>query len=156
MFNKINWILLIVLFACTPGLYSQQAEVMIKVKDTVNVGTPFSLEIELKNVQGTFKSPEFQGLRLVGGPNTSSSFSIINGETTSKSTYAYFLMAEEPGSYLIKLHDIETGGEILSIDEIEVTAVSGNTGDSSLIKYYESPSKSEQKMQSSKRKIRKI
>lgn len=156
MYKKINWIILIVSFACTAGLYSQQSEVMIKVKDTVNVGTPFSLEIELKNIHGTFKTPEFQGLRLVGGPNTSSSFSFINGETTSTSTHTYFLMADDPGSYLIKLHDIETGGEILSIDEIEVTAVSGNTGDSSLIKYYESPMKSEQKMQSSKRKIRKI
>lgn len=156
MYKKVNWTLLIVLFACTPELFSQQAEVMIKVKDTVNAGTPFSLEIELKNVQGKFKSPEFQGLRLVGGPNTSSSISFINGETTSKSTYSYFLVAEEPGSYLIKLHDIESGGEILSFDEIEVVAVNSSTGDSSLIKYYESPLKSDQKMQSSKRKIRKI
>lgn len=156
MNKKINWILVVFLFLGVHGLYSQETEVTIKVKDTVNTNTPFTLEIELKNVQGPFKTPEFRGLRLVGGPNTSSSFSIINGETTSKSTYAYFLLAEEPGQYVIKLHDLETNGEILSFDEIEITAVTGNTGDSSLIKYYESPVKSDQKMQSSKRKIRKI
>lgn len=140
----------------TNFIFAQKTEVVIKVKDTVSVGTPFTLEIELKNIQGTFKTPEFQGLRIVGGPNTSSSFTMINGETTSKTSYTYFLMAEDTGTYPIILHDMETSGEVLSFEEIMVTAVSSARGDSQMIKYYESSKRDEQKMQSAKRKIRKI
>jgi hypothetical protein len=150
---------LILMLICTfyvLASYSQKSEVVIKVKDTVSVGTPFKLEIELKNVSGSFKTPVFQGLRLVGGPNTSSSFSMVNGETSSKAVYTYYLMAEESGSFIIQLHDMESSKEMLTFDEIQITAVDTFSGDSQLIKYYESGSSSEQKMQSSKRKIRKI
>lgn len=151
-----NLIILMSLFVLSGKISGQQTEIVIKVNDTVTVGTPFTLEIELKNISGNFRTPEFQGLRLVGGPNTSSSFSMINGETTSKNTYKYFLLAEAEGDYFIILHDLNGGEDNYVFDEIQVHAVNGKTKDSTLIKYYDSADPDGKKKTTSKRKIRKI
>ena len=151
-----NLILITCLFFLFGNISAQETEIIIKVNDTVTVGTPFTFEIELKNIQGNFRTPEFQGLRLVGGPNTSSSFSMINGETTSKTTYKYFLLAETEGDFFISLHDVNGGDENYVFDEIQVHAVTGKTTDSTLIKYYDPTDTAGKKKSNSTRKIRKI
>lgn len=137
-------------------MYGQDNDVIIKVQDTVAVGTPFKLEIELNNIQGKFTTPEFQGLRLVGGPSTSSSFTMINGETNSKSTYVYYLLADESGTYFIKLYDIQTREEVLTFDEIRIEAVENKTSETQVIKYFDSSKPGQSLPEKSKRKIRKI
>lgn len=143
-------------FILSLGAYSQNTEIIIKVQDTVTVGSPFTFEIELNNIQSNFRNPEFQGLRLVGGPNTSSSFSIVNGVSSSKTVYKYFLLAESEGDFTIYLHDLEAPEGNVVFDVINVHAMNGKTHDSTLIKYYESPSSQDLKKSTSKRKMRKI
>lgn len=150
----LTWILFF--FILPFSAFSQSTEIVIKVQDTVTVGTPFAFEIELNNIQSNFRNPEFQGLRLVGGPNTSSSFSIINGVSSSKTVYKYFLLAEAEGDYTIFLHEIDAADGNIVFDEINIHAMNGKTNDSTLIKYYESSSSPEIKKSTSKRKIRKI
>ena len=116
IFTRISTIIVII-FYCFSFASAQSTEVMIKVRDTVSVGVPFTLDIELKNIQGTFKTPDFNGLKMVGGPNTSSSFTMINGETSSKTKYSYYLMAESVGDYTIFLNEMPTG--LPYMDEIE-------------------------------------
>ncbi|MBK6782523.1 MAG: BatD family protein [Saprospiraceae bacterium] len=134
----------------------QSTEVIIKVKDTVSVGVPFILEIELKNIQGTFKTPDFNGLKMVGGPNTSSSFTMINGETTSKTKYSYYLMAESEGEYTVFIHELPSDDENIKFEEIRITALETAQNDSSIIKKYKSSGKEEIKPSSSKRKIKRL
>lgn len=152
--KNLTWILILCFWQTLA--FGQQNEVVIKVNDTVTVGTPFTFEIELNNIQGNFRTPEFQGLRLVGGPHTSSSFSIINGVTTSKATYKYFLVAETEGDFTIFLHELAGSDERIVFDEINIHAIHGTIKDSTLIKYYESSSSPEMKKSTTKRKLRKI
>ncbi|MFZ1705001.1 MAG: BatD family protein [Saprospiraceae bacterium] len=135
---------------------AQQTEVNIKVQDTVAVGSPFTLEVELKNIQGSFKTPDFQGLRLVGGPQTSSSFSMINGVTTSSATYTYYLMAEQEGLFSILLHPIEKAGDSWIFEEIPVVAVTSDFNHSQVVRQYHSNQPTPVKSNQTKRKLKKI
>ena len=155
IFTRISTIIVII-FYCFSFASAQSTEVMIKVRDTVSVGVPFTLDIELKNIQGTFKTPDFNGLKMVGGPNTSSSFTMINGETSSKTKYSYYLMAESVGDYTIFLNEMPTDSETITFEEIKITAVEESRNDSTLIKQFKSSSKNDTKQPSTKRKIKRL
>jgi hypothetical protein len=155
IFTRISKIV-IILFYCFSFANGQSTEIIIKVKDTVSVGIPFALEIELKNIQGTFKTPEFNGLKMVGGPNTSSSFTMMNGETTSKTKYSYYLVAETEGEYTILLNEMPSDSETIEFEEIKIIAFEDSQNESTLIKQYKSSSKSDIKQPSTKRKIKRL
>jgi hypothetical protein len=89
----------------------QKGSLSVKVdKDTLYQDEVIKVEFLLDNLSGNFIAPDFNGFRMVSGPNTSSSFSMINGVVTQKKAYSYVLMPEATG-------DQQIGGAIVSTDE---------------------------------------
>ena len=92
-------------------------------KDTVKLGETFTLEFKLENGNGEFNPPEISGLKIVGGPNFSSQYSMINGETNSSMSYSYYLQAEKEGEYYIGPASIDVGDEILESEPLKVVVL---------------------------------
>lgn len=69
--------------------------------DTVYIGNPIKLQFNLINISGDFTPPNLQGLYLLSGPNMSSSYSLVNGQSTSEKAYSYLIMPQERGNYNI-------------------------------------------------------
>jgi len=80
----------------------QEGSLTVKVdKDTVYQDEVIKVEFLLDNISGNFTAPDFSGFRVVAGPNTASSFSIVNGIVSQKKSYSYMLVPLNTGDQLI-------------------------------------------------------
>ncbi|MCB9285279.1 MAG: BatD family protein [Lewinellaceae bacterium] len=71
--------------------------------DTIGLGDHLEVTFSLENARGSkFEAPEFEGFQVVGGPNTASQISIVNGEMTQVSSYTFFLEPLDIGQYYIQ------------------------------------------------------
>ena len=69
--------------------------------DTLYIGNDLGIKYTIENMQGDFQRPDFEGFGIVGGPNVSNQFSMINGKVSQSASYEYFLRPESTGLYLI-------------------------------------------------------
>ena len=110
---------------------AQQADFTVTLSaDTIGLNNRLEVTFTLKNAQGkNFEAPVFEGFRLLGGPNTSSQFSMINGEVTRSISYTYVLEPREPGQFYIQPASIVAEGKVLetSLKEVWVFAGEGET-----------------------------
>ncbi len=82
--------------------FSQKGSLSVKVdKDTVYQDEVIKVEFLLDNLSGNFIAPDFDGFRIVSGPNTSSSFSMINGVVSQKKSYSFMLVPQAAGDQQI-------------------------------------------------------
>lgn len=89
--------------------------------DSILMGNYFKVVFTLENANGEqFEAPLFQGFDVVSGPNFSSSISMINGQTSQKVSYTYYLRAREIGNYYIEPASIAVGEKILETLPVEV------------------------------------
>jgi len=65
--------------------------------DTVLIGNYIEVSYVLINIDGEFEGPDFEGFNIIGGPNTSSSMSSINGDVRKQKTYSYYIEPIEEG-----------------------------------------------------------
>ena len=71
--------------------------------DTILLGNYFELKFTIENAPASgFKAPDLYAFKVIGGPNTSSSMSIINGEVSQSSSFSYYLEPPDIGVYTIK------------------------------------------------------
>lgn len=74
----------------------------------------FEVEYTLENGQGTdFKPPPFKNFKVVRGPSTSSSTTIVNGKVSQKISYGYMLAPKKAGRFTIGSATIKVGGKRL-------------------------------------------
>jgi hypothetical protein len=69
-----------------------RAQPSIKVEvsaDTIPVGEIVEVTYTIENGDGEFEAPDFNGLPVISGPNTSSSFVYQNGKMSSSQSYTY-------------------------------------------------------------------
>jgi hypothetical protein len=66
-------------------------------------------------------------LKLLGGPNQSSSFQFINGRTTSTQSFSYILMPFKEGEYTIGPASIVADGKKISSEPINIKVTKGST-----------------------------
>lgn len=112
------------------GLLSAQ-EVVFKVEvttDTLYFGNPVGVKYTFENMQGVFVPPDFEGFDIVGGPNVSNQFSMINGAVTQSSTYEYYLMPSEVGDFIIHEATVETGEGPTHSDILNIVVVDNPEG----------------------------
>lgn len=84
-------------------IFGQDQQFSVSVsRDTVLMGNTLKVDFTLKNVQGKFEGPEFASFDVLMGPNTSSSYSNINGKVTNTSKYTYIIKPREEGDYFIE------------------------------------------------------
>lgn len=83
--------------------YGQDQQFSVSVsRDTVLLGNTLKVDFTLKNTQGQFEGPEFASFDVLMGPNSSSSYSNINGKVTNTSKYTYIIKPREEGEFFIE------------------------------------------------------
>ena len=114
------------MLSCGWALAQETAFTVTLSADTIGLNNRLEVTFSLKNAQGAhFEPPVFEGFRLVGGPNTSSQFSMINGSVTRTISYTYILEPREPGQYFIQPASIEAEGKVLETELKEVWVLAG-------------------------------
>ena len=98
-------------------------------KNPVIVGEQNLVKFTVDSKAKDFKSPNFSGLRIISGPNSSSSssYSFVNGESKSEitTTFSYYLSASKEGSYVISPASVYANKKTISSKPITITVVKG-------------------------------
>jgi hypothetical protein len=91
---------------------AQSSGISVSVSaDTLSLGDYIEVRYTLENLQVHWNAKEFPGFDIVGGPNTSSRMSIINGEVSRSATYSYFLKPKTAGVHTIEALVFESEGK---------------------------------------------
>ena len=97
--------------------------------DSILMGNTFEVSFSVENGQGVdFQLPEFANFHVVGGPNQSSSYSMVNGDVTQSMSYSFYLEPKEIGNYYIEPAGIEIDGKYYETQPIEVIVVPNPDG----------------------------
>jgi hypothetical protein len=70
--------------------------------------------------------PSFSNFQVLGGPNQSSSFTSVNGKTSSSMTLSYDLMAVKEGEYAIGGATLVINGKQYKTNSVKIKVVKGN------------------------------
>ncbi|KXK40866.1 MAG: protein BatD [Saprospiraceae bacterium] len=101
--------------AQTPRFYMQAD------RNQVEEGETFVLEVVLENMNTEhIEMPDVAPFKIVGGPSTSTSMSIINGKRTSSASYRYYVMATKKGTYSIPPASSQIGGRTIKTNEVKI------------------------------------
>ena len=80
-------------------------------KNPAIVGEQILIQYSIDTQGSNFKSPNFNGLRVLSGPNpsTQSSYSFVNGKSqnSTKTTYSYYLKAKRKELLILAPHTIK-------------------------------------------------
>jgi len=96
--------------------------------DTVLAGNVLHLSFVANNVSGQFEAPDFDGLNVISGPNTSTSMSMINGTVTQNATYSYSVYLEEIGEIIIPPAFFETSEGTLETEPTSIIVLPNPEG----------------------------
>ena len=94
----------ILFFFCSILIHAQTLTVSAD-KNPAIVGEQILVQYSINTTGENFKSPNFNGLQVLSGPNpsTQSSYTFVNGKSQSNSstTYSFYLKAIKEGAYNI-------------------------------------------------------
>lgn len=109
---------------------AQEAELEAKVSmDSILLGNYFELTITINNIQNpNVNTPSFDNFKVVGGPNQSSSISVVNGAMSQSMTYSYYLEPVEVGNFYIDPVAVEYEGKYLETLPIEIIVLPNPDG----------------------------
>lgn len=143
------------------GVFGQQGSLTVKVnKDTLALDEVVTVEFLLDNLTGNFQAPDFRGFQVVSGPNTSSSFRMVNGEVSQKKSFSYALVPIEEGNLLIGPATVDNNGDLISTEDIEIFVQNSYKSSKSSTKdrtfIYGVENDNEPKTQKKKRPLKKI
>lgn len=97
--------------------------------DSILMDNYFEVKFTLENASGrNFYPPSFDGFNIIGGPNQSTSMSIVNGDMTQSVSYSYYLEPKDIGQFWIEPASIEAGENVLETTAIEVFVVPNPDG----------------------------
>ena len=115
----ITFLLLSIVFN---SLYAQDIVVSTIVSaDTLLAGERFTIKYEIEGGEiSNIETPEFSGLRVLAGPNISSSTTIINGKVSQAASYSFIFQAISVGDIEIKQAQISVGDENFETEPIKI------------------------------------
>lgn len=120
-------LLLLILFIRL--IYPQTFTVSVS-NTTVAEGERFEVSFTFQgtdiNSLSNFTPPNFGGLKVISGPNQSTSMQIINGNVSASRTLSYFLVATSVGKYTIGSATIDYRGEKLKTEPIQIIVTKGS------------------------------
>jgi hypothetical protein len=111
------------------SLMAQDFQISASVSENrVFIGEQFLLSIEISGSTMRDVSlpvlPEINGVRVLSStPSRSTSISIVNGRTTTSTTYTFTLIARDRGNFTIPPITVEIGGEQYSSNSLSVEIV---------------------------------
>ena len=113
------------------GLFISNAQTLTVTtdKNPALVGEQILIKFTVNAKAKDFKSPNFQGLRILSGPNSSSSssYSFVNGESKSEitTTYSYYVSASKEGNYTISSASVNANKKTISSNPLTIKVVKG-------------------------------
>ena len=132
-------IFFIVLFSVLTQVLAQDNQISFVAEVSKNsLGINENLRVDFKmNQDGdNFNAPNFDGFRVVGGPNQSVSNMWVNGERTFSKVYSYYLTPIKKGKLSIGQATIEINNKIYKTIPVKVTV----SGSASITKNPDDPS----------------
>jgi len=108
---KLRIILISALFLVAGSLFAQVKFEAKVSKTTLGINERLRVDFEMNQDGDNFQPPNFQGFRVVAGPNQSISNSWINGKRTYSKTFSYFLSPTARGKFTIGQATIQIDGE---------------------------------------------
>nr|WP_232325470.1 BatD family protein [Pedobacter panaciterrae] len=94
-------------------------------KNVVGTGEPFEISFSVNGNIESFNPPALSGFQIVGGPNQSSSYSSINGNTTASMSVSYDLVAAKEGEYVIGPATVVVNGKQIRSNAVKIKVVKG-------------------------------
>ncbi len=114
------------------ALFGQAQDVKFTVEissDTLLVGNYFELKYTIENASmNNFEPPKLQHLHIVGGPNTSTQMSFVNGEMSQSASYTYFIEPPDIGNYTIPPAFLTTDDVSLEAPPIDIIVLPNPEG----------------------------
>ncbi|MGB1218041.1 MAG: BatD family protein [Saprospiraceae bacterium] len=107
--------------------FAQEATFSVIVPDTVPTNQQFRIEFRLDNAetQSQFEIPEIQSIKILSGPNISSSYMFDSGVSSKSMTYTYIAIADTEDQIRIPVQVIETDKGLLTAEAKILEAVEG-------------------------------
>jgi len=90
-------------------------------KDQVPLNDVVQIEFTMNSDGDGFRSPNFEGFTIVGGPNSSVSYAWMNGKKSFKKSFSYLLRPKKKGKITIGKASIVIEGETYTTDPITIT-----------------------------------
>lgn len=116
----VKYIILIFVLAAPMGLEAQVEFVAKVSKKKLGLNERLRIDFEMNEDGDNFEPPDFEGFRVLGGPNQSISNSWINGKRSYSKTYSFFLAPLRKGAITIGQAAIEIDGERYKSLPVEV------------------------------------
>ena len=96
-------------------------------------GETFILDIVLENMNGkNLQLPDLAPFRVVQGPSTSSSVTIINGKRSGTQSYQYLLLAAKKGKFTIGSATIQSNGKTIKSNTLSIDVTGQSKANSNL------------------------
>ena len=123
-----NIIFILFLFISTIS-FGQKLKVTAD-KNPAIVGEQILIQYSIDTKGDKFKAPNFSGLRVLSGPNpsTSSSYTFINGKSENKisTTYSFYIKAIKEGDFNITPASIKVDGKTIKSKPYQIKVVKGS------------------------------
>ncbi|MEZ4915541.1 MAG: BatD family protein [Chitinophagales bacterium] len=111
-------------FMAFANLALAQANFYAQASSKTSTDANYKVVFTLENANGSrFKPPNFEGFKILSGPNQSSSYQWINGKTSQSISYYYYLRPIKEGNLTIAGASIEVDGQTLTTKPINVEVV---------------------------------
>jgi hypothetical protein len=123
--------ILLSMFFIGINLYAQQFKSSAD-KTTVGQNEKFQVYFEFSggdyNKVKNFRAPNFEGLKVLSGPNQATSMQFINGQMSASITYSYIVVGVKLGTYKIESASIYYEDKVFNSEPISITITkaSGN------------------------------
>jgi len=118
---KLKYFIYTIIFLLGTSAVHAQVQFDAKVsKKKLGINERLRVDFEMNQDGDNFNPPDFNGFRVVGGPNQSVSNSWINGKRSYSKTYSYFLSPQSRGKLNIGQASIEIEGETYKTSPIQV------------------------------------
>ena len=116
----VKYIILIFVLAAPMGLEAQVEFVAKVSKKKLGLNERLRIDFEMNEDGDNFEPPDFEGFRVLGGPNQSISNSWINGKRSYSKTYSFFLAPLRKGAITIGQAAIEIDSQRYKSLPVEV------------------------------------
>lgn len=132
--RKENILIVIIYLFWGSNLLSQNSGFYLDVdRNPIEVGETFQLTLQLENMDASqIEIGDLAPFKIVGGPATSSSYSIINGKSTSSKSYKYILQATKKGSFILPAATAKWSGKTIKTNDVKIMVVEPSTKNNSI------------------------
>ena len=134
----------IILLFITLGLYAQDVSFTASAPGAVAAGKRFRISYTLNATGSDLRVPAFKNFKLLAGPSTSNSVSIVNGDVSRQETYSYIVLAQQSGVFTIDPATVKVKGKTYKSNALKIEVVASGASPTQNTQSNEQPTKSQQ------------